>query len=390
MEILHVASFDGNIGDVANHNGFRHSMGKYISSNINFTNLEIREFYQSWGLRKFNDEFVNYANQFDLLVFGGGNFFELCWDYSATGTTIDLSNEMLDKIRVPILFNGMGIDDKKGNVSEYNIQKFKQFLNYLIYTKNAFISVRNDGSKEIAEKYYDEYLTNHIYKIPDGGFFAHPRAYTHIEIPEGRKIISINLAGDAPNIRFSTDGSDGRITELEFVEEFATYVNQILELDLEIHLVFVPHIMKDYSIIMNVMNYIKDIYVRTRISVAPCVNGTITEGDYLIDIYRKSIISIGMRYHANICSIAVNTPSIGIVNFSKHKELFRDIGMDDRCVPSDLPKFSERLYIKSLEFMNHLDDKKKENNKLMIRLNKDNQCYFNLVNKWLEKQDRIN
>ena len=100
MKILHVASFNGNIGDFANHSGFRKCLNNYIGEQIEYTNLEIREFYKSWNLRKFDNDFVDLANQFDLLVFGGGNFFEMCWDYSSTGTTIDLSEEILKKSNV--------------------------------------------------------------------------------------------------------------------------------------------------------------------------------------------------------------------------------------------------------------------------------------------------
>jgi hypothetical protein len=383
MRVLHIASFDGNIGDHANHSGFRRCMNQYISSDIEYTNMEIREFYKSWNLRRFDMDFADYVNAFDLLVIGGGNFFEMCWDYSSTGTTIDLSPSLLKMIKCPILFNGLGIDDKKGTVSEDNIDKFGRFLSELTSSDRYLVSVRNDGSKEIAEKYFSSTITDKVIKIPDGGFFVLPKDYIHPEIPEGYKVIAINVAGDSAGNRFSTDGKDGRIAEREFVLECAEYINQMLELDSKIFFVFVPHIAMDNSLISKVIGNVKDCFVRRRISIAPCVNGSLTDGDYNLDIYRKSMLTLGMRYHANICSLAVGTPSIGIVNFHKHKCLFEDIGLSDRVVASDLPDFKTRLYNKTLEFMDNIDEKKEENKKLYERLNKENELYFNLIRRFL-------
>lgn len=383
MKVLHVASFNGNIGDHANHNGFRNSMERYVSSQIQYTNLEIREFYKSWGIRKFDSCFIDYANTHDLLVFGGGNFFELCWDYSVTGTTIDMTFDVLNQIKSPIIFNGMGIDDKNGLVNPSNIKKFDLFLKEITSSSKCLLTVRNDGSKDIAEKYYDSTVTKRIFKVPDGGFFTIPKEYDHPELPEGYKLIAINVAGDAANIRFSADETSDRISEQQFIIEMSLYMNKILEMNDNIFFIFTPHIVKDYSIIAKLMDNIKDIYVRRRIAVAPCLNGNITDGDYIIDIYKKCNLTIGMRYHSNVCSIGVNTPSIGIVNFTKHKLLFHDIGMYDRVVESDMPNFSERLLSKSMEFLKEEQSKKEENQLLLKRLNKENKDYFGKIKELL-------
>ena len=126
MQILQVASFNGNIGDCANHAGFRREWERQIGS-AEFENLEMRYFYQSWNQCKFDESFAQLANQYDLLIFGGGGFFELKWDYSSTGTTIDLPERILEKIRTPILFNCIGTSISKG-ASESAIKKFDIFL----------------------------------------------------------------------------------------------------------------------------------------------------------------------------------------------------------------------------------------------------------------------
>ncbi|MBE5967380.1 MAG: polysaccharide pyruvyl transferase family protein [Lachnospiraceae bacterium] len=388
MKVLHVASFNGNIGDYANHSGFRRCMRHYVNNKIEYTNLEIREFYKSWNMRKFDDDFVSIANQFDLLIFGGGNFFEMCWDYSSTGTTIDIPEEILNKIKCPILFNGLGIDDKNGVINRDNIKKFGRFLKVITSSDQYFVTVRNDGSLKIAEKYFDNSIIQCIHKIPDGGFFVSPKEYIHLEIPDKYKVIGINLAGDAPKVRFSETGSDGRITQEQFIEEFAQYIDTVLSLYNDIFIAFIPHIGKDLELISKVLGKIKDNILRTRISVAPYLNGTITDGNYIFDLYRKCALTIGMRYHSNVCSIAVNTPTIGIVNLPKHKMLYEDIGMQDRLVVSDEPDFGSRLLEKTKRSLSDLSNMKKENRQLLERLTLENEKYFKNINLFLNKNIR--
>ena len=46
MKILHIASFNGNIGDNAHHNGFRKNFSEIIGvRNLIWDELEIRKFY---------------------------------------------------------------------------------------------------------------------------------------------------------------------------------------------------------------------------------------------------------------------------------------------------------------------------------------------------------
>ena len=89
MKVLHLASFDGNIGDNANHSGFRPWLERIAARPLEWHDLEIRSFY--WKERRFDQDFAAYANEFDLIVIGGGNYFELWVEGSATGTSIGIA-----------------------------------------------------------------------------------------------------------------------------------------------------------------------------------------------------------------------------------------------------------------------------------------------------------
>src|SRR5690606_34005808 len=101
---------------------------------------------------------------------GGGNFLELCWNYSKTGTTIDIDIEKLAKINVPIIFSTIGVDDGKGT-NEDNINKFRTFLDYVLESEKVLFSVRNDGSINILKRYFSTSRLDKVHIVPDGGFF---------------------------------------------------------------------------------------------------------------------------------------------------------------------------------------------------------------------------
>ena len=45
MRCIHIASFDGNIGDVLSHEGTYNMFRKYVKKKIKFTEFEIRDIY---------------------------------------------------------------------------------------------------------------------------------------------------------------------------------------------------------------------------------------------------------------------------------------------------------------------------------------------------------
>ena len=97
IKILHLASLDGNVGDNANHNGMLELWRKFLAYDFEIRELEIREFH--WKHRFFNEDFVAMCNMHDLIIIGGGNYFELWVESSRTGTTVDLPPKLLKEIK---------------------------------------------------------------------------------------------------------------------------------------------------------------------------------------------------------------------------------------------------------------------------------------------------
>ena len=133
-KILHIATFQGNIGDNASHIGLNKILETIIPIPFDLIRHEIRDYYKNvdYKVRKFFDRsFVSYVNTFDLVIIGGGGFLDYFVEDSVTGTTFDISIELLDEIKTPILFSSVGCVPNN-IVPDGNVHKFEVFLKYLL------------------------------------------------------------------------------------------------------------------------------------------------------------------------------------------------------------------------------------------------------------------
>lgn len=346
IKALHIASFNGNIGDNANHNGFRKRLIETLDREIIFTNLEIREFYQIWDLRDFNSiEFIDLCNNHDLVVIGGGNFFELKWDYSHTGTTIDIDEDTLSQIKTPILFNGVGCDIAKG-ASQNAVEKFRLFMERITNDKNILVSVRNDGSFDTITKLYGDSFDEKIYRVPDGAFFMKSGKFDFPETKRRYRSIGINVAADMKEIRFNSEVR-GSISYDDFVNGFAMVLNELLQKYEDYQIIFFPHIYSDLAAINDLLEKIEDTYRRIRVVVAPYLTGEGSD-EYIFGLYKECDFIMGMRFHSNICAIAQNIPTIALCSYKKILDLYREVDLSDRVVEVNKVGF-ENLIRKKLK-----------------------------------------
>lgn len=342
LNVMHVASFWGNIGDNANHTGMRKILSRYTGYHFRFKEVEIRDFYIMRKKRKFDDSFVREANRHDLLLIGGGNFFDLWINESATGTTIDIKKEIFEQIKVPVIFFGLGCDPYKG-APEENLAKFRRFLDTLLEAQKCLVTVRNDGSITNLEKYIGKKYAKKVLKVPDGGFFTEVCHCDHPELNPVKKNIAVNLAGDMLPIRFQTARGPSFIGYNEFSKEIAQTINNILDIQNDVHVIFVPHIYADLKTIGETLELLADEHRRERVTVAPYLQGYMAQ-NYVFDLYKKVNLVIGMRFHANVCSIALNTPTIGLGTCHyKIRDLYAELAIPNRFVDVSQRNFKEKL-----------------------------------------------
>jgi polysaccharide pyruvyl transferase WcaK-like protein len=316
VRVLHLASFDGNIGDNANHFGFYKHLHDNQYFNYEIDKLEIREFY--WKKRFFDGSFVSLVNQYDLLIIGGGNYFELWVEDSPTGTSIAIELDLLKNIQTPIFFNSLGVDPGQG-ASEIELNKFRRFLNTLI-ERNDFISVRNDGAINTLSNLVGEQYLSNIVSAPDAGFFV--EVDPAIKYFEEKKYIAINVATDMEDVRFNKSNCD--LNYNDFLKEFVIFVSVFLTEFVEYEIVFVPHIFRDITFINDILLELDDDVRRRKISVAPLLHGDESH-KYVMSIYDSAKLILGNRFHANVCGFGLGTPTIGLVNYIQIENLYREV-----------------------------------------------------------------
>lgn len=346
LRVLHLASFLGNVGDNANHFGMRKMLSKNFSGyKLDFTEIEIRDFHRK--LRFYDNGFADTVNQYDLFIFGGGNFFELWVDYSCNSTTVNIEIDILKRIKTPTVFYGLGLDDGKG-ISKNGIQKFQTWLDYVINEKRFLISLRNDGAMEIARKYFAEIYTENFNIVPDGGFFNQVNSVPCFEIPSGKTVIGINVAGDMIDSRFNQSNSfykSNRARSIgydEFMQSFVEAIRQLMERDEDIHVVLYAHIFRDFPPIFDFLNTMPDKLTRERISVAPYVQGE--AGRLAIfSSYQQCSLIIGNRFHTNVCGIGMRIPTIGLLNYPKIGYLYKELDLLERVVDVTQEGFDHKL-----------------------------------------------
>jgi polysaccharide pyruvyl transferase WcaK-like protein len=340
--LLHIASFDGNIGDNASHNGFYRQLRENTGWKLSLDQREIRKTYLnyegtdrwSWG-----DDLIRDMNNSDLTVIGGGNYFELWLENSATGTTIDLDPERLQDIKKPFFFHAVGCDPNIG-VSDKTISRFRYFIETAVNHPLCVMSVRNDGSMKYLQRFLGDTLADRILVTPDPGFFVDPGTTKPPAPIEGKTYWVLNLAMDRPERRFP--GTNGKLDYSGFLAEIAVFIQQACETYPALEIVLAPHIYSDLDPIRDVIAILPDRIRRWRVSVAPLLHGMGAEKT-LFALYRDAELALGPRFHANVCPIGLGTPSIGLVTTEKLVDLYDELGMPDRIIDTQTPGFSNAL-----------------------------------------------
>lgn len=366
INVLHIASFEGNIGDNANHNGTRRLLRENLDTEIEYTESEIRKYYQNYKKEdalKFDTEFVRTANEHDAVLIGSGNFFELWVQGSVTGTTIDMPLEIVDAVDVPLVFYGLGCDPHQGVPGE-NREKFTRFLEHILDADDCLVSVRNDGAKQNIADYIDPELSERVEQVPDGGFFTTVNGGDHVEIPDDRNVIGINVVKDMLETRFPADGP---ISYSDFVASFATVLDRLLNEFDSFDIVFFPHIYSDLDAIADILSELNVLHRRTRVTTAPLLHGEGSE-QYVFGSYQQCTLTLGMRFHSNVCPIGLNTPTIGLSSYPQIDNLYEELGISERVVDITRTGFERELYESITTTIDKQDAIRAEYSKINVEL----------------------
>lgn len=337
MNVIHLASFGGNYGDVLNHQGFYNTIGKALGfESIN--QIEIRRFYKNASPSEkllFNEEFINEINKQDLFVIGGGGFFDAKWAYSNTGTTIDFSDSFIDDIKIPVIINGMGYHEYFEETTSEVCEKFQRFIEKVI-SKGWFLSFRNDGSIKRFRNRYGNNYDDSIIVVPDNGFFGINIGYVKpVELPYDRKTIGLCLTNDlftkAYNCDLDTNAFNSKI--LEVLELLST----------EYQIVLFAHTPDDVIRVGQYFEKLSNSTKRYNMVVCPYTPNGSNSINEMARYYCACDIVIGMRFHSLIMGLQLGKPTIALANHPQIEDFFEELGLKQYIVTLDNILFGDQL-----------------------------------------------
>lgn len=326
MKILHIASFNGNIGDNASHIGFYKILNAYLD-NFELNQIEIRKFYKNYkksDALSFDNAFIELMNSYDLCLIGGGGFLDYWVPNSMTGTTIDIDPMLIHKINTPTLFTSIGSNPHK-IIPSNNIKKYKLFLEKACANNNIKFAFRNDGSIESLKRDVGVINDSCFNEILDHGFF-YDVDKEYEPIVKG-KYVAINITEDQLEMQSQ---NRGKIDKPNYYKELSQVLNHIV-FNLNLQIILVPHIYSDLNAISSLLNFLDDDIIRNYVSVAPCIQGDFGT-NRLFSIYKKSEFVIASRFHANVCSLAMGKKTIGIAVLDRVKYLYEYLGIPNNAI----------------------------------------------------------
>ena len=374
MRIMHIASFAGNLGDIINHNGFYDGLKKYITNDIEIDQIEIRKFYNNSNQQKFDIDLVHTINGYDALVIGGGGFFDVRWNNSHTGTTLDFTDDFIDEIKIPVILNLMGYHESYDDDYSLAFNNFQRFIKKVSTKKNWFISIRNDGSfKRMQKRFGCEFLTN-ILKYPDSGFYF---SCNNDYVERTNKIIGVNISNDLFFNYFTNN-----VQTEKFNSDILEYIAYIL--NKKYKLMFIAHTPKDIDLAYSLINKLNALDKRNNIIVAPYMPFDNYGAYEMKRYYEMCDLIVGMRFHSNILSIAAKTPVIGLAGHEQIEALYREIDMKDYCIRVGEENYIYKLIHKTDEILKFSNEWYFLIKKLYSNLYVEQKEYINKIKEFLE------
>ena len=346
MRLIHLANFNStNVGNGALISGTEESISNDIPS--------LYLLPESWddytfGLKKFDENFVKMVNVSDGLLIGAAVTFNGQKYQTKTGTRIELPLDLWDKIIKPVIFYGVSFRHWK-NQKYNNLNAFRKTFGLILNKENFLISVRNDGTLEWLEKILDRKLSEKVYVIPDPAIYVKTEDRSHPEIYKDKKNIILSLNNEDEVYRFS-----GRNRELlwplmsfwipeksmckiwrsipgwdrkrtVFLKNLSGAL-EMLSKEMDINVILAPHYFDDFKIIsrfipMTPLRFPHQVLISTGMARA-------NQSSYFYDLYKKADLSLSMRVHSMSPSIGLGTPTIALTSQSRMTEFLKDSGLE--------------------------------------------------------------
>lgn len=307
---------------------------------------------------------------------GGGGFFDVQWNYSQTGVTMNFVDEFIDAIRTKVIVNAMGYHEYPGITNSLICEKFNSFLSKILSKKNWLISVRNDGSYQRIQQRYGVNRYEKILRVADNAFFCDFPDLKSYSDHDNKKTIGMCITNDLFSPEFNGD-----LNEKIFNNYMSKVINQLCELGYNIMLI--PHIPSDIDIICHILNNVENEYKRNNLLIGSldcCGYDTVCR---MGRNYRVCDLIVGMRFHSLITGINCRIPTIALAGHAQIVGLFEELGLDKYIIKVDNIYFTKKL-IEMIDYsLSNSEKIKKVYKAIYIQLEENRIMYRNEIMKFL-------
>ena len=340
MDILHISSFVGNIGDNASHFGQRMVINEFFDKECSYSELEIRKTYANYLFEDkvlLDKEFSDYCNRFDLILIGGGNFLEP-FDGSPCFLRIPFEPEFVEHIYKPVVFGSVGLVPSR-EMGDRTLEGAVETYRDLTSKQNIHIALRNDGSLNWLESVAPDVASQCVSVFDSAFFYDRNIACEEVILALPQPYVAVNVSGD--QLWVASHGSKKKYRDL--LASIASALTFLIESS-GLNLVFVPHIHNDLDAIVGITSIMPDYWVRAHVAVSPSVQG-FSGSDLALNVYRQAQAVIGMRFHANVCSVSMKRPIFPLVALDRVHAMLDSLNMCHLGVDlrDQLPDFRKKL-----------------------------------------------
>ena len=273
---------------------------------------------------KVDDELVTQINNTNGVVIGGGGLF--LKDTNAnkiSGWQWPCSIEMLNRIKVPIVFYAVGYNRFR------NQEDFEPYFkeNMMAFAEKAlYLGLRNTGSLAALKNYIPENLHHKLRFQPCMTTFLSELYPDIADYNQKQDFVAVNTAFDRSHLRYGEKIGDILTATAKVLKD----VSKIMPLKFYIHSVYPP----DDAI----LPFLQSFGVKYEV-----VKFNNMHPKQIIEEYAKPKLVIGMRGHSQMIPFGCKTPIVSIVSHNKLQWFLDDLGKPEWGVDVLSPTYEQDL-----------------------------------------------
>ena len=312
VRLLHVAAFGGNLGDKLNHSSFYHWFESLFEGReLIWTRIDLR---QVWRGDRDLEKAIRLVNpKPQIIVIGGGNFWET-WDTSSeSGTSINMTADRFVNLGIPVFFNSLGVEITRG-ISPNAREIFSKDLQVFTSSEQFFSTIRNDGSRDnLRQLGFD---SNDLLTLPDHGFF--PSINPKRKERDDYYNVVLNVAQDMEEIRYR-----GFTSKKLFVSGLAEVLSRFAS-NRETRFQIVAHVPSDIEIGSQLISLLPESLQRESVSIS--FDNSPNPSDLsFIQPYLDADLVIAQRFHSTILGLRYSENVISISNHPQLVDMLQEV-----------------------------------------------------------------